>query len=101
MQSVEGESCFCFLFSLLAAHSKMQDERDKLRVKLNMETEQDNLGISPPTQMAKDAKLKGLIIRKECSQGKAKALLNFLLITLKNQKLRVFSHTNVFEEIVI
>lgn len=72
----------------------MQGEREIGGRTIKMKQGLDDLGNSQPTQMAKDAKLRRFTTRKECSQENAKVLLNFLLITLKNQKVKVFSHTN-------
>ena len=78
--------CFCFLLLIIFfffCFFLLQSEREIGGRSIKMKQGLDDLGISQPTQMAKDAKLKRFTIRKECSQEKAKVLLKFLLITLK------------------
>lgn len=92
-QSIEGVVQF-----LLAAYSKMQKERDKLKKELLSKKELglkslrrlDNLEIFQPMQIAKDVQLGHSLSGKYTLQRKQRVWLDsLLLVAQKDQKIRV------------
>ena len=70
-QKVEGATWF-----FLDAYCKILEERNKLRGKLIKKKKKrlNDLRISRPPQMAKDAKIKRITLRKGCSRENAKGV---------------------------
>lgn len=61
---------------LLAVHSRMREQRDKLKEELFIKKEPGlvDLGNSQPVQIAKDAKTRRFALRNMCSGKKAKGV---------------------------